>query len=390
MTLGSFFSGIGGLELGLERAGFRTRWQVEIDPYARKILDRHWPDVPKHGDITKLTGDELEPVDCICGGFPCQDLSYAGKQAGIEASRSGLWSEYARLLGILRPRYVLIENVPGLLVHSAMGRVLGDLSRLGYDCIWRSLRASDFGASHLRKRVFIVAYSPVRGRGELRQPPGSYRLSDGSGEALAHRNQSRPLEPLHSGERGEGNIEAQPPGNLPDMVAHGNTGRRSFISQAHNGNGHHALANTPVRQLQIEGRDPEGRDGPRPAGTDMEDPARDEQQGLQGEDRRLRRRGVCIAGEPLEFAPGPSDPRWGEILRARPDLAPAQPQIRGMADGVPDWLDRAMTNRTKRLSRLGNAVVPEKAEWIGERLILFDRLVSGRHTPEATPGVQSL
>ncbi len=172
MTFGSLFSGIAGIDLGLERAGMECRWQVEIDPFATKVLAERWPNVKRYGDI-KTVGPDLEPVDLIAGGFPCQDLSQAGKQAGIEGSRSGLWFEYARIIGELRPRYVLIENVPGLLVYDGMRRVLGELSRRGYDAVWFSVRASDFGASHLRKRVFIVAYNALDfGRREQIGIPG--------------------------------------------------------------------------------------------------------------------------------------------------------------------------------------------------------------------------
>jgi DNA (cytosine-5)-methyltransferase 1 len=158
VTYGSLFSGIGGIDLGLDRAGMECRWQVELDPFCRKVLTKYWPEVPKYGDIRQLTGGELEWVDLIAGGFPCQDLSQAGKRAGIEGNRSGLWFEFARLIGKLRPRFVLIENVPGLLDRRAMPRVIGELARLGYVGSWFCLRASDFGAAHLRKRVFILAY----------------------------------------------------------------------------------------------------------------------------------------------------------------------------------------------------------------------------------------
>ena len=153
MTVGSLFSGVGGLDLGLEWAGFEVRWQVEIDAFARRVLEKHWPGVPKYADIRSLTGTELEPVDLICGGFPCVDLSQAGKRRGLtnddgSATRSGLWFEFARLVGELRPRFVIAENVPGILtMPGAMGRVIGDLARLGYVGCWRCLRASDFGYS---------------------------------------------------------------------------------------------------------------------------------------------------------------------------------------------------------------------------------------------------
>ena len=169
MTYGSLFAGIGGIDLGMDAAGFECRWQVEKDEDCCKVLAKHWPNVKRYGDITQIETDELERVDAIVGGFPCQDLSQAGKRKGFHhedgtATRSGLWFEFARIVGALRPRYVLAENVPGLLTQpGAMGAVLGELARLGYVGSWRCLRASEFGASHLRKRVFIVAYSMRKG-----------------------------------------------------------------------------------------------------------------------------------------------------------------------------------------------------------------------------------
>jgi DNA (cytosine-5)-methyltransferase 1 len=161
MTFGSLFAGIGGIDLGLERAGMTCRWQVENNPFCQKVLAKHWPHVKRYGDICGITGDDLEPVDLIAGGFPCQDVSDAGQRAGIEGKRSGLWSEYIRLVRLLRPRLVLVENVPGLLVRG-MGRVLGDLAASGYDAQWDSIPAEAVGAPHLRYRVFIVAHSNGR------------------------------------------------------------------------------------------------------------------------------------------------------------------------------------------------------------------------------------
>jgi DNA (cytosine-5)-methyltransferase 1 len=155
-TFGSLFAGIGGLDLGLERAGWECRWQVEIDNYCRRVLAKHWPDVPRFGDIRTVTGGELERVDLICGGFPCQDISNAGKRAGIDGERSGLWSEYIRLVRVVRPRLVLVENVAALLTRG-LDRVLGDLAEAGYDAEWRCLSAAAFGAPHRRERLFIVA-----------------------------------------------------------------------------------------------------------------------------------------------------------------------------------------------------------------------------------------
>jgi DNA (cytosine-5)-methyltransferase 1 len=157
MTFGSLFTGIGGMDLGLERAGMECRWQVEIDPFCTKVLERHWPHVKRYGDIRAVT--ELERVDLIAGGFPCQDLSVAGHMGGIDCERSGLWREFARIIGALRPRYVLIENVSGLLANEPMRRVLGDLSSLGFDAEWESIPAAAVGAPHIRDRVWILAYS---------------------------------------------------------------------------------------------------------------------------------------------------------------------------------------------------------------------------------------
>ena len=115
LTVLDLFSGIGGFSLGLERTGgFRTVAFCEIEDYPRKVLDKHWPGVPCHPDVTKLRGDDVGPVDVICGGFPCQDISLAGAGAGLAGERSGLWREYARLIGELRPRYAIIENVSSL------------------------------------------------------------------------------------------------------------------------------------------------------------------------------------------------------------------------------------------------------------------------------------
>jgi DNA (cytosine-5)-methyltransferase 1 len=156
VTFGSLFAGIGGFDLGLERAGMQCEWQCEIDPYARRVLEKHWPDVRRYDDVRTMLDYKPHAVDLICGGFPCQDISNAGRRAGIDGERSGLWSEYARIIGTLRPRYVLVENVAALLGRG-IGRVLGDLSSLGYDAEWHVISAASVGAPHVRERVWIVA-----------------------------------------------------------------------------------------------------------------------------------------------------------------------------------------------------------------------------------------
>jgi DNA (cytosine-5)-methyltransferase 1 len=115
VTFGSLFAGIGGMDLGLERAGMECKWQVEINPFCQKVLAKHWPNVRRYGDITAV--EQLEYVDVIAGGFPCQDISYAGAGAGIDGERSGLWSEMLRIIRIVRPRFVIVENVAALLTR---------------------------------------------------------------------------------------------------------------------------------------------------------------------------------------------------------------------------------------------------------------------------------
>ena len=217
MRVGSLFSGVGLGDLGLTQAGMEIAFQVEIEPYARKVLELRWPDVPKFGDIRGVHTKEncplahavsesgevgghdkanaekgrdgrnyrsrsrshdrgkslsktdgcpnclpTPPCDLLAGGFPCQDISVAGKGAGLQGARSGLWSEFHRLIREIRPRYVLVENVTALLGRG-LGTVLGDLAESGYDAEWDCIPASALGAPHQRDRVWIVAYSGLLG-----------------------------------------------------------------------------------------------------------------------------------------------------------------------------------------------------------------------------------
>jgi DNA (cytosine-5)-methyltransferase 1 len=181
MKIGSLFSGYGGLDLAVMNVtGASVAWHCEWDDAPSKILEKHFPDVPNYRDVSKVDFTSVEPVDILTGGFPCQDLSLAGKRAGLkDGTRSGLWSEFARAIEEIQPRLVVIENVRGILsatAHSdleycawcmgeangepslrALGAVLGSLADLGYDAKWTGLRASDAGAPHSRFRIFITA-----------------------------------------------------------------------------------------------------------------------------------------------------------------------------------------------------------------------------------------
>jgi len=160
----SLFAGIGGIELGLERAGMTVVGQVDIDPFCRRLLAQHWPGVPQHDDIRTTPewwASEPRPiVDVVCGGFPCQPFSNAGFQRGLDDER-WMWPEMARVIRAVRPRYVVVENVSALVRdRTAFGIMLGDLADLGFDAEWSVLCASDFGAPHNRERVYVVAYPP--------------------------------------------------------------------------------------------------------------------------------------------------------------------------------------------------------------------------------------
>jgi DNA (cytosine-5)-methyltransferase 1 len=293
LTVGSLFAGIGGFDIGLERAGMRVRWQVECEPWCQYILNKHWPDVPCYSDIRDVRGKEVDPVDILCGGFPCQDISNAGKRA-----RSSLWKEYARLVDELRPRYVIVENV-AVLRRRGLDVVLGDLSTLGYDAEWDCLRASDFGAPHRRDRLWLVAYARGEGRWEVARGAPSDEGSDG-------RRTPRDHVADRSGACGI------PGGQGPVAVADARgVGQRESADQAD------ALAG--------------GGDTRRVFGGRGEFPT--------------------VAGW---------DPRATWLV---------EPDVGRVAHGIPA--------RTHRLRGLGNALVPQIAEWIGRRILDYEGLGSG-------------
>jgi len=250
LTVGALFAGIGGIEFGLERTGyFETRWFVENDGFCQKILRKHWPRIPVYGDITTLDLATLPKVDILTGGFPCQDISVAGTGKGIkEGTRSGLWFYFAKAIGILRPKYALIENVP-MLAKRGLDIVLANLAEAGYDAEWFDLRASDFGAPHRRERIFIVAGQPDLERRVI---------ADDWGERI-----------------------------------------QRFVQE-----------------------------------------------------KVSQKRGFSWC----------KDVRRVEDFMGRPNVP--QPLFRGTRDGIPDWVDR--------IRALGNAVVPDCAEFVGEMILEFD------------------
>jgi DNA (cytosine-5)-methyltransferase 1 len=343
LTVGSLFSGIGGFDLGLERAGMRVVWQCEQDPFCRRVLARHWPGVPCHPDVRALVADtaDAEPqvaasddaehgqrsterrravvtagartggrdcdgrdaardgrparevpvpvphVDVLCGGFPCQDISLAGRGAGLAGERSGLWREFARIIGELRPRYVIVENVPALTVRG-LDVVLADLAACGFDAEWDHLPASAFGAPHRRDRIWLVAYPA----GQPEREPADQT------DAIATRGQARD-EPRNGGASHEGRP-------LDDALR--------------------------GRHRPSEGQLRAGRDSPLDAGR------REPQSGL----------GVLADGLPTGLGG-----HWDR-----------EPHIGRVAVNVPQRVDK--------LRALGNALVPQIAEWVGRQIIEWE------------------
>ena len=327
MNVGSLFAGIGGFDLGFERAGMRVLWQVEKEAYCRSVLAQHFPEARRFEDVRQVGAHNLAAVDLLCGGFPCQDLSPAGRGAGLDGARSGLWAEFARIIRELRPSYVVVENVPALLTgkgkrwdRAPVGRVLGDLAEAGYDAEWACLSAREFGAPHLRKRIWLVAYPARDAEAGPAPESGSQR------------------------ERARQGGPASREGQLPD--AH-RDGRAQGICLA-------AGAGEPSRSPDAFGRGP----GARVADAEGDS----ERAGLcAGEAPRRRRRGSTDRGGSGGAAAGPA--RGGRLPASEP--WGAEPDVGRVADGVPARVDR--------LAALGNALLPQIAEWIGGRILEYER-----------------
>jgi len=301
VNFGSLFAGIDGFDLGLERAGMTCLWQVEIDDYATKVLERHWPHVKRFRDVREIKEGDLEPVDLICGGFPCQDVSTASKtRAGLRGQRSSLWGEFARIIGMLRPRYVIIENVPALRGRG-LTLVLQDIAALGYDAEWHCVPASAIGAPHLRDRIWIIAY-----------PAGTFR----------------------------GPILVRPPSpDDADVDGIGRDGRALECSSQRKPEPENGDAFSNPLRPRLEDGSETGSEGEAPALLDAP--------------RHHFYRGAIR--EPLaEFA----------RLRGERTHWAVEPGVVRMVYGIP--------NRVDRIRCLGNAVVPQMAEWLGRMIIAAD------------------
>jgi DNA (cytosine-5)-methyltransferase 1 len=322
MKVLDLFAGIGGFTLGLERAGFETVAFCEIEPYAQKVLMKNWPEVPIYDDVRDITAERLISdgirVDVITGGFPCQDISLAGQKAGIEGERSGLWTECARLIGEIRPRYAIFENVTNLLNGDRgdwFKRVLWDISQVGYDAEWHCIPASQLGAHHHRDRVWIVAYPKSAGS----EACSSDRLGDEHGSC---------------GDAGQSAGASEQASVLLEDAGYG-CGRDT--------------------QSSVRGQDSQGK---RACNTDaIERPSED----VADTERVGQSRSGLYGGRVSEASPENRQASW-IVNRCEGNEASwdAEPNVGRVANGIP--------SRSHRLKCLGNAVVPPIPQLIGEAI----------------------
>jgi DNA (cytosine-5)-methyltransferase 1 len=316
LTVGSLFSGIGGLDLGLERAGMQVIWQSEIDPYACKVLKKHWPEVPNHGNIKEIDWRNIVRPDVICGGYPCQPFSQAGKRQGEKDERH-LWPWVKDAISVLRPRYAILENVRG---HLTLGgtTVIGELAEIGYDAEWRIVSAASVGANHRRDRIIIVAY------------PNSQN------EPTCAKHEQRLVADTDSGRREQRQPETQ---SLQGLSRSGE--RATDMADA---DGERLERPRPEQQTTRVARSRE-ESGRNVANTDLRETSGGF--GWNGTDRSAvfggehQRRGTA----------GYAGREWWQV----------EPGMGRVANGV--------SNRVDRLRGLGNAVVPQVAEVIGRIVV---------------------
>jgi len=311
MTGGSLFTGIGGLDLALEACGVEVKWQVENNEYCNKVLERHWLDVKRKSDIRTTDFRELEHVDLVFGGFPCQPFSVAGKNKG-EADERNMWPDTLRAIRESGCQYAFLENVPNLLTHQYFGTILADLASIGFNAEWDCFTASEVGAPHRRKRLFILAYST------------SQRLSTGSHSEREH------------------DIQENIVRDITQDIEH-RDGRLNRTGKNVNDVAHTRCQHQHVQQ-RVHGAEHQG------SGGELGDTSKEYGWGhprtgcSEVSDRRT--------GTDVQWPPGPDDTAgWAYLLSEMPSLEPALCRV---ADGVPD--------RTHRLKALGNAVLPATGE----------------------------
>lgn len=370
ITIGSLFSGIGGLEIGLERGLAQadihatTLFQVEQNEYARRVLAKHWPGALRFEDV-RAVGADLPPVDLICGGFPCQDISHAGKQAGItENTRSGLFYELARIVGLVRPRYLVLENVSAITTSNGgadLGAVLGELASLGYDGWWDCVPASAVGAPHRRDRWFFVGWQGVdlgdpsearpkaaRGLEQLRSMPaaGGLTVADTSGGRVQSHRGSELMAGAPSSRQGDHRERQRVWDTSRGCGETLQRGREAVRSALHN-------RGWAYSQPRLGGA-PDGIS-----------------RGLDG--RLMWPTATKSTGAQTADNPTPGQ-TGGTSLRGAAEMQPDRPW-QPWEGSTPRTAHQTATTK-ERLAALGNAVVPQVAEVIG--LFLAEIIRSGK------------
>ena len=351
MKIGSLFSGYGGLDIAVESFFHaRTVWHAEFEDAPSKVLAHHWPGVPNHHYVSAVDWSAVEPVDIITGGFPCQDVSLAGRRAGMtEGTRSNLWGAMRTAIETIRPQYAVIENARGLLSATAqsdsdleldqgfmgdgsnvnlraLGRVLGDLADIGYDAQWYGLRAADIGAPHGRYRVFILAANTEHD-GQSAGPVGG---SDGT--TAQKRTRAGRIEEIHDGQPAGGHLTDSRPGHLQRPEALTDSGSSTIGEYSGRSSEEEARTRSSHRSSDPHGAQPATNWGPyKPA--------------IRRWERVLGR----TAPAPTELS-----------AKGKPQLSPVFVEwMMGLDQGHVTGLDGI--SRANQLKMLGNGVVPQQA-----------------------------
>jgi DNA (cytosine-5)-methyltransferase 1 len=377
----------GGFDLGFERAGMTCAWQSEIQPNCREVLQHHWPEVTLHGDIQELKGAELSAAELICGGFPCQDVSLAGKRAGLAGERSGLWWEFHRILEEHRPNWAVIENVPGLLSSNRgldFATIVFGLAQLGYGVAWRLLDAKHFGVPQRRRRLIIVGhlgdYRAVEVLFESESlsgnPPARGETRPQTAATLRSRSASRGVSIPGRGGEDDKNLtiaKTLTKGNRNDPTseefvsgpiaggAYG-TGRRSEddpnLVIFNNGQGDPNFDEADVA-FALDGQGHQGI-----AGTMTGAEAHN------GNSNPISDNHVVGALQPVGGGPDDNDAQAGHIVGVSENLGVRRltPTECERLQGFPDGFTEGHSD-TQRYRMIGNAVAVPVAEWIARRII---------------------
>jgi DNA (cytosine-5)-methyltransferase 1 len=355
LKVGSFCSGAGGLELGVERAlGARTVWQSEIDPHGSTVLAARWPGVPNLGDLRGVDWTAVEPVDLVCFGFPCQDISSAGRRAGLEGEKSALWFDCAHAIRVLRPRYVLVENVSALLVRG-FDVVLAELAEMGYVGRWGCLRSSDVGAPHRRERIFLAAAHTNRGR-------TGRDLGAVPRQATEDRRTGADVRPAPDG------------GATPahsDLAGREGSGSPVQSRGSQSADGSSANPEASRYPNQQDSSDP----GRFPVGAVLGTGPGDRGGDLAPGVRELGRPADVVAWGPYESAVRRWEAIHGPAPRPRDDRGRLNPELPEWMMGFPSgWVTGLNIPRTAQLRLMGNACQPQVSE-MATRTLLVPLLV---------------